>query len=282
MLGLNVVQISHFSFPNHQLKSQVNVPLTIFKNNNAEVFVKIVNLWKTFLYFYIHLNSDNWTTDLPVQDYNKFQSKLWQKFEPRLVTKLSMSTLAKAKAKAMQGRGKKIESNVSHNVETNPFILPSCNKNSKQWRHNDIVSLTLSVCFTVIRMKTSSLSDHTSKVTANNGALSKLIHAQGMDWQWKTPASHLFKATHLFPHHSVHNQTVAFHCHKRINTAFVLVWHLCLDFYKDFSTLAQKHFCLVFCLFFKNSLWFYFVLCTFTKLHHVTLKTERTICNWNL
>lgn len=134
--------------------------------------------------------------------------------------KLSLSTLAKAPNNPQKN------CITTQNVETNPFIL------LQHWLHNDIVlfddSLSLFLCLSV---KTSSLSDHTSKVTANNGALSKLIHAQGMDWQWRISVSRLYKATQLFPP-SVHNQTSAIQCHKPINAAFVLAWHHCFGFIK--------------------------------------------------
>lgn len=94
-----------------------------------------------------------------------------------------------------------------------------------------VVTLSQLLCLVV---KASSLSDHTSKVTANNGALSKQIHAQGMDWQWRISESCLYKATQLFPLPSVHNQTSAIQCHKPINGAFVLAWHHCLVFIKIF------------------------------------------------
>lgn len=108
--------------------------------------------------------------------------------------------------------------------------------------HNDIVliwwlSQSDSLFFPV---KTSSLSDHTSKVTGNNGALSKLIHAQGMDWQWRISVSRLYKATQLFPLPYVHNQTSAIQCHKPINAPFVLAWHHCFVFIK-ISLLWHRH-----------------------------------------
>lgn len=109
----------------------------------------------------------------------EFQDKCWQKVEPRPGIKPSLSTLTETQTNHRK--------TVTHALaaETNPFILPSYNQNSEHWLYNDSAlcwnSPSLFICLLV---KTSSLFDHTSKVTANNGALSKPIHAQGVDSQW--------------------------------------------------------------------------------------------------
>lgn len=142
-------------------------------------------------------------------------------------------------------------------------------------------------------MKTSSLSDHTSKVTANNGALSKPIHAQGMDWQWRISASRLYEATQLFHLPSVHNQTSAVQCHNPINTAFVLAWHHCFVFIK-ISLLWHRSFFVwfptklrtfPFC-FMNNDVHSYLILFSLCRLPepHVSLTMERnmSVCECTL
>lgn len=86
-------------------------------------------------------------------------------------------------------------------------------------------------------VKTSSLSDRASKVTANNGALLALIRAQGMKWQWRISAPRLYEATQLSPlppllspQHTI--KPLRFSATKQIKATFVLAWHHCFVFIK--------------------------------------------------
>lgn len=105
-----------------------------------------------------------------MEHFNRLQQKLWQKVEPRPGMKLSLSTLAET-----QTTHRKKKAITTQNVQTNPFILPPYNTNATVTL---FYVVTLAVCFLRLPVKTSSLSDHVSKVTANNGALSKQIYAK--------------------------------------------------------------------------------------------------------
>lgn len=192
--------------------------------------------------------------------------------------KLSLSTLAEA-----QTTHRKTVSPRKMRRQIHSFCLPTTatpNTGSTMTLFY-LMTLCLFLCFPV---KTSSLSDHTSKVMANNGALSKLIHAQGMDWQWRISVSRLYKATQLFPLPCVHNQTSAIQCHRPINTAFVLAWHHCFVFIK-ISLLWHRHFFVLFptkpCsspLFVSTitltHIWFFFSFpCAVALIHKYPLKT---------
>lgn len=122
---------------------------------------------------------------------------------------------------------------------THSFCLPTT-ENSQHQLYNDLAlcrnSPSLFLCLLV---KTSSLFDHTSKVTANNGALSKPIHAQGMDWQWRISVSRHCRDTQLppLPTPSVHNQTSAIQrqtnkrrfCFSSKPLFCLHLWHRCFS-----------------------------------------------------
>lgn len=114
-------------------------------------------------------------------------------------------------------------------------------RKSECWRNPHSLCLpTMQRCCTMtascgrsvsLSLNASSLFDNASKVTAKNGALSKRIHGQGMDSQWRSSESRLCEATQL-PPPAVLYQTSAIHRHKLINVAFVLAWHHCCVFIK--------------------------------------------------
>lgn len=107
--------------------------------------------------------------------------------------------------------------------------------------------VTLAVCFLRLPVKTSSLSDQASKVTANNGALSKQIYAK----VWTDNGGYQ-RLVFIKPHScSPYPQPLCTQsnlCHSVPQTnkcclCFSLTPLFCL--YKYFSSMAQMLFCLV-------------------------------------